>query len=84
MFYFYAIKSQRNGTIYKGISINPYFRLKQHNAGKNFSTKPHRPYEIVYLEKCRDRTKAREREKFYKSGSGREKLKKLIGNKPEW
>jgi len=77
-YYFYAIQSQRDQSIYKGISRNPYARLKQHNTGKTKSTKGRIPYKIVYIEKCEDRQGARNIEKYYKSGTGREKLYKLI------
>jgi putative endonuclease len=49
--------------------------LNQHNSGKTISTKPHRPYELVYIEECTDLTEARAREFYYKTGRGREDLK---------
>ena len=78
MYYFYTIRSTVNGSLYKGISSNPAKRLTEHNSGKTKSTKHYRPYEIVYLEKCSSREIARKKEKYYKSGIGREKLKNLI------
>lgn len=64
--------------MYKGISNDPERRVKEHNVGKNKSTKSKKPWKLVYIEKCLNRSEAREREKYFKSGSGREKLKKLI------
>ena len=81
-YYFYAIRSLKNKSIYKGITENPIIRLKQHNAGKNLSTKSFKPYELLYIEKCVDRNEARIKEKYYKSGIGREKLKNLIKVSP--
>ena len=42
------------------------------------STKFGKPYELIYTEACSDRKIAREKEKKYKSGSGREFLKSLF------
>jgi len=35
----------------------------------------------VYVEECETREIARNREKYYKSGSGREKIKELVKEK---
>lgn len=78
MYYFYAIKSEKDSSIYKGISRYPLKRLAQHNSGNNKSTKSKIPYVMIYQEGCSDRIGARKLEKYYKSGIGREKLKKLI------
>jgi putative endonuclease len=42
------------------------------------STKPRRPFKIIYKEQCENKIKARAREKYLKSGVGREFLKKFI------
>jgi putative endonuclease len=78
MYYFYTIRSLQDGSLYKGISINPQKRLLEHNSGKTNSTRNHIPYELVYTEVCTDRKEAREKEKYFKSGTGREKLKNLV------
>lgn len=68
-YYFYALKSELDGRIYKGISRNVNERLKEHNDGKTKSTKGYRPWLLVYSEKVGDRKAAREKEKYYKTGS---------------
>jgi len=78
MFYVYAIQSLKDKHLYIGISKNPEKRLKQHNAGMTKSTKPRRPFKIIYEESCKDRVNARKREKYFKSGIGREFLKRFI------
>ncbi len=55
-------------------------RIKRHNAGFVKSTKPRKPFALVYKEEVIDRTKARKREKFLKSGCGREYLESIIKN----
>ncbi len=73
----YAIKNKK-GRIYIGLTKNINQRLKDHNSGKVFSTKGYRPWDLFYNEFCTDRIKARKREKFLKSGCGKEFLKKLM------
>ena len=79
--YVYILKSEKDGTIYVGISGDPERRLGEHNAGHQKSTKGHRPYRLVFQEQCVDRIQARKLEKFYKSGCGREKLKNFFCNR---
>jgi putative endonuclease len=78
MYYVYVIKSEKDASLYKGITNNLPRRLKDHNLGKNQSTKSKIPYRLFYYETFGTRKEAREREKWLKSGVGREFLKKLI------
>ena len=78
MFYVYALRSKKTNELYIGISQDPAERVRQHNFGMTKSTKFGRPYELIYMESCVDRKTARDKEKKYKSGSGREFLKKFI------
>jgi putative endonuclease len=78
-YYVYAIISLIDYRIYVGISNNISVRLKYHNSGKVFSTKGYRPWKLFYKEFVGNRKYAREREKYLKSGYGKEYLKsKLI------
>ena len=77
-YYVYILKSESKGLLYKGISVDPEKRLVDHNSGRNKSTKGHRPWKLVYTEKFQTRREAREREKYFKSGIGREYLKKKL------
>ncbi|MEP4852000.1 MAG: GIY-YIG nuclease family protein, partial [Flavobacteriaceae bacterium] len=53
-------------------------RLKWHNEGKTKSTKGYRPWILVYSEEIGSLEEALKKEKYYKSGVGRERLKDLI------
>jgi len=77
-FYVYAIKSVNSNYIYVGLTNNPERRIDQHNKGHNKTTKPYAPFETIYLENAGTRTEARAREKYLKSGAGKEFLKSLI------
>jgi len=77
MFYVYVIKSLKDNRNYIGITNNLERRIKEHNRGKSStpSTKFRGPFKLIYFEKVTNRKIAREREKFLKSGRGREFLK---------
>lgn len=77
MYYVYALISLKDRYLYIGFSKNPENRLKDHNLGMTKSTRTRRPFKIFYKEKCKNRIEAREREKYFKSGIGREYLKSL-------
>ena len=77
-YYVYAIKSSLTGRIYVGMSSNIERRLQEHNNGEVFYTKGFRPWVLIFFENCgTDRVYTRKREKYWKSGIGKEKLKNI-------
>ncbi len=52
--------------------------MKEHNAKRNKSTKAFVPWSIIYKEEVETRVLAREREKYLKSGIGRDFIKTII------
>ncbi len=52
-------------------------RILEHNDGLVKSTKNRRPLELIYSEKFEAKSEAMKREKFFKSGRGREFLKSI-------
>jgi len=79
MHYVYAIKSQSRNYIYVGMTQNFDRRLQEHNNGKEITTRPYRPFKLLFLRGYPNRIEARKGEKYYKSGIGKEHLKKLPG-----
>ena len=77
-YFVYAIKSKFDGRIYVGFTENVQNRLKEHNSGKTKSTKGYRPWDLIFTTECQTRTEARKLEKYYKGGSGKEKLKQMV------
>jgi putative endonuclease len=71
----YAIKSVVKNYIYVGLTENLNIRLKRHNSGYEKTTRSYRPFVLIYSEECETRPEARIREKYLKSGSGKEFLK---------
>ena len=74
----YVIKSAKDGRIYVGLSKDIEQRINDHNKGRVFSTKGYKPWSLIYVENCGDRPEARRREKYLKSGVGKEFLKNFI------
>jgi len=77
MVWVYAISSLIRNYIYVGMTTDLNARVARHNAGREKTTKPYKPFVLLYSERCLDRTKARKREKYWKSGVGKEKLRRL-------
>ena len=70
MFYVYILKSKIANNFYIGVTNNLEVRLSKHNKGWSKSTKPFKPWEIVYTEKFIDKKLAYKREFFLKSPKG--------------
>ena len=65
--------------MYVGSSQDPEERLEnKHNKGKVSYTKGRMPWELVIKEEYQTRSEAVRREKFLKSGQGREYLKRVL------
>ena len=78
MYYVYVLRSLKDGRLYKGFTLDLDRRIIEHNSGKTKSTKGYLPWKLVYYEEVKTRIEAREREKYFKSGMGREYLKNII------
>ena len=73
MYYTYLAKSLKNEKIYVGYSAkSPIERIKEHNSGSNKWSKQNGPFALIYYETYYCDKDARQREKFYKSGFGRQ------------
>jgi putative endonuclease len=78
MYFTYIIRSQKTGRYYVGSTKDVSERLARHNGGKNKSTKPGVPWELVVTEEYQTRQEAYRREFQIKSYKGGEAFKKLI------
>ena len=81
MVWVYAISSLNFNYIYVGMSINVNERIERHNSGRERTTKHYAPFKLIYVEECENRIEAREREKYWKSGVGKEQLRGLRNKK---
>ena len=77
MYYVYILRSKSSGRFYTGHTTHLQQRLEQHNHGITPSTKNRGPWELVHQEEFVTRSEAMRREKFLKSGKGREELRQI-------
>ena len=78
MYYTYVLRSLKDNKLYVGFSKDLKVRVKEHKIGKVPATKSRLPLKLVYYEACLDEKKAVKREKYLKSGFGRNFLKGRI------
>jgi len=78
MNYVYILISKRDFKRYIRLTNNLKRRLILHNSGKVQATKNRKPLELIYYEEFEDRINAARREKFLKSGKGREFLNSIL------
>ena len=77
----YAIISEKDGVIYVGIAKDCETRVKEHNSGKSKYTSGHIPWRLFYTEFVGDSVSARAKEKYYKTASGKRRLKAILKTK---
>ena len=78
MFFIYILKSLKDEKLYVGFTNNLKRRLNNHNKGKVFSTKSRCPFGLIYYEAYLSKEDAQKREKFFKTGWGRNYIKKNL------
>ena len=81
MYYVYAISSLFKEYIYIGLTKNINDRIARHNKGYEKTTRPFCPFKLIFKLECVDRIDARKQEKYWKSGCGKEQLKKPVISK---
>ena len=74
-YFVYILESELDGRLYKGQTSDIDKRIKEHTSGKTKSTKGYKPWKLVYFETFETRDEAVLREKYFKTGIGREFLK---------
>ncbi len=78
MYIVYVLYSDDFTRFYVGMTNNLERRLYEHNSRQNRSTKAYVPWRVIHKELFETRNEARIREKYLKSGIGREFPKTLI------
>ena len=84
-YYVYILASQRNGTLYIGISSNIIKRIYEHKNKviKGFSSN-YNTNKLVYFEQYNDIIAAISREKLLKEYKRQGKLNLIESENPEW
>ena len=78
MFYTYVLRSKKNGRLYIGHTNDIERRLLEHNNSKTKSIRYMTPFEIIYKEEYDCNLEASRRERFLKTGRGRQQLKNVM------
>ena len=74
-YYVYALRSQKRNYIYVGLTNHLERRISQHNGGHEKTTRPYAPFDLIFTEELGSRLEARKKEKYLKSGIGKDLLK---------
>ncbi len=80
MHYVYLLKSERDDKLYVGCTNNLRKRLLMHNSGKIDSTRFRKPFKLIFYEAFTNKRDAFAREKWLKTGWGRNHIKKILNN----
>ena len=83
MYHVYVLISLKDKKFYIGFSEDVVQRVKEHNSGKNVSTKNRRPFELVYFEGHLSKQDAMRREGYFKTAKGKTTLKQILKNSLE-
>ena len=76
--YFAYVLECDDGSLYKGFSQNLFERINRHLEGHGAEwTQKHRPVALIHFEEFKTEKEAVEREKYFKSGSGREFVNRI-------
>ena len=78
MFYTYIIQSKKDNSLYTGFTRDLRKRVKRHNLGKEGYTKNKIPWKLIFYTAFKTQKKATEFEKYLKSGSGKEFIRRRI------
>ena len=74
----YILKSDSKNKFYIGCTSNLEKRIFYHNNGKNKSTKPYKPWKVIYTEKFKNKSDAYRREWFLKHPNGYKNKKSIL------
>ncbi|MFA4890361.1 MAG: GIY-YIG nuclease family protein [Candidatus Paceibacterota bacterium] len=78
MFYNYVLQSLKNGNLYIGYTTDLKRRLKEHNQGLSRSTKPYKPWKLIYYEACLNEKDAKRREGYLKKTQGQRLMRRRL------
>ena len=77
-YWVYVLYSQKDRKKYIGFTRNLKRRFGEHNAGKNRSTAPRRPFILIFAEVYISKEDAMRREKYFKTNEGKKTLKLML------
>jgi len=78
MHYVYILLSWKDKKFYIGFTDDLKRRLKEHNSGKNISTKSRLPLKLIYYEAHLSKADAMRRERYFKTDKGKSSLRQML------
>jgi len=78
MCFVYVLENTATKKHYTGFTADLIQRVGQHNSGVTKSTKNRGKWVLLYSEEFATRPEAMRRERFFKSGKGREELRQIL------
>lgn len=82
MYFVYILLSSKDNKTYTGYTNNIVRRLQEHNSGNVKATMYRTPFKVLHLEEFETEKEAKHRELWWKSSTGRKKLKEIYKNRP--
>ena len=76
--YVYVLRSQKDGLFYIGSTDDLKSRFERHNKGHVPSTRPRRPFELIFYEAYRSDADAMRRESYLKTTKGKATLQVML------
>jgi putative endonuclease len=64
--------------MYIGYTANLRNRLQEHQKGEVLSTKPRRPFELIFYEAYKSMEDAKRRERYLKTSPGKSSLRMML------
>ena len=77
MYYIYILQN-KDKKLYIGFTTNLKSRLQKHNSGSVESTKPYRPWKLIFYEAYVSKKDAMRREEYLKTAKGRTTIKTML------
>ena len=77
-FYVYILRSRLDKRLYIGFTEDVFKRLQQHNDGNVQSTKPRRPFDLIFFEAYVNKYDALRREKYFKTAKGKTTVRSML------
>ena len=78
MHYTYILRSRKDGKCYIGSTSDLRRRFAEHERGEVPSTKPRRPFDLIFYEAYLHHEEAVGREKYFKTTKGKIALRKML------
>jgi len=78
MYYFYALQFVKNKKLYSGFTNDLKKRIRDHKSKQSNFTSRNGEFRLIFYEAYLNKKDAKEAEKYFKSGHGREVLREKL------